>query len=170
YVVVDTAKLQSQAEVSQQDLQAYYDQHRDEFRVPAQVNVRQILIKTPLPGPGGKVDQKGIDQARQKAEDVLKQIKAGGNFEELAKKYSEDPSAKQGGSLGWMEPNRFPSPDVQKAAAPLPKGGTSDVINAGYAFVILHIDDKHDAHVKSLDEVKAQIEPSIKQQKAQQAV
>src|SRR5581483_721382 len=151
YVVVDTARLQSQAEVTPQDLQAYYDQHRDEFRVPSQVNVRQILIKTPLPGSDGKVDQKGIDQARQKAEDVLKQIKAGGNFEELAKKYSEDPSAKQGGSLGWMEANRFPSPEVQKAASSLPKGGTSDVINAGYAFVILHIDDKHDARVKSLE-------------------
>ena len=51
----------------------------------------------------------------------------------------------------------------------LPKGGTSDVINAGYAFVILRVDDKQDAHVKTLAEVKDQAEPIIKQQKAQQA-
>ena len=60
-------------------------------------------------------------------------------------------------------------PEVDKAAFSLPKGGTSDVINAGYAFVILHIDDKQSAHVKTLDEVKGQIEPSIKQQKATEA-
>ena len=52
YVLIDTAKLQGEAQVSQQDLQTYYDQHRDEFRVPEQVNVRQILIKTPLPASG----------------------------------------------------------------------------------------------------------------------
>ena len=49
----------SQTQVTQQELQSYYhDQHRDEFRVPEQVNVRHILIKTPLPGADGKVDQK----------------------------------------------------------------------------------------------------------------
>jgi peptidyl-prolyl cis-trans isomerase D len=58
---------------------------------------------------------------------------------------------------------------VDKAAFSLPKGGTSDVINAGYAFVILRVDDKQDAHVKTLAEVKDQIAPALKQQKAQQA-
>jgi peptidyl-prolyl cis-trans isomerase D len=169
YVLIDTAKLQGEQQVSQQDLQKYYDQHRDEFRVPEQVNVRQILIKTPLPGPDGKVDQKGIDEARKKADDVLKQLKAGAKFEDLAKKYSEDPSSKDGGSVGWIKRGGFPVPDVDKAAFSLPKGGTSDVINAGYAFVILRVDDKQDAHLKTLAEVKDQAEPVIKQQKAQQA-
>jgi len=168
YVVIDAAKLQGEAQVSQQDLQAYYDQHRDEFRVPEQVNVRQILIKTPLPGPDGKVDQKGTDDARKKADDVLRQLKAGAKFEDLAKKYSEDPSGKSGGSIGWIKRGGFPVPEVDKAAFSLPKGGTSDVINAGYAFVILLVEDKQDAHLKTLAEVKDQIEPIIKQQKAQQ--
>jgi peptidyl-prolyl cis-trans isomerase D len=169
YVLIDTAKLQDQQQVSQQDLQKYYDQHRDEFRVPEQANVRQILIKTPLPGPDGKIDQKGIDEARKKADDVLKQLKAGAKFEDLAKKYSEDPSSKSGGSVGWIKRGGFPVPDVDKAAFSLPKGGTSDVINAGYAFVILRVDDKQDAHLKTLAEIKDQAEPIIKQQKAQQA-
>jgi peptidyl-prolyl cis-trans isomerase D len=169
YVLVDTAKLQSEAQVSQQDLQSYYDQHRDEFRMPEQVNVRQILIKTPLPGSDGKVDQKGVDAAQKKAQDVLAQLKDGAKFEDLAKKYSEDPSSKDGGSVGWIKRGGFPVPEVDKAAFSLPKGGTSDVINAGYAFVILRVDDKQDAHVKTLAEVKDQIEPVIKQQKAQQA-
>ena len=169
YVLIDTAKLQSEAQVSQQDLQSYYDQHRDEFRMPEQVNVRQILIKTPLPGSDGKVDQKGVDAAQKKAQDVLAQLKGGAKFEDLAKKYSEDPSSKDGGSVGWIKRGGFPVPEVDKAAFSLPKGGTSDVINAGYAFVILRVDDKQDAHVKTLAEVKDQIEPVIKQQKAQQA-
>ena len=169
YVLVDTAKIKGEAQVSQQDMQAYYDQHRDEFRAPEQVNVRQILIKTPLPGSDGKVDQKGIDEAHKKADDALKQLKAGAKFEDLAKKYSEDPSSKDGGSVGWIKRGGFPVPEVDKAAFSLAKGAVSDVINAGYAFVILRIDDKQDAHLKTVAEVKDQIEPVIRQEKAQQA-
>ncbi len=169
YVLVENARLASEAQVSDSEIQSYYDQHRDEFRVPEQVNVRQILIKSPLPGPDGKVDPKGLDAARQKADDVLKQLKAGGKFEDLAKKDSEDSSAKDGGSVGWVKRGGFPVPDVEKAAFSLPKGGTSDVINAGYAFVILHVDDKQDAHAKTLAEVKGDIEPILKQQKAARA-
>ena len=120
YVLIENAKLQAEAQVSAQDLQAYYNQHRDEFRVPEQVNVRQILIKTPLPGPDGKVDQKGIDDARKKADDALKQLKAGAKFEDLAKKYSEDPSSKSGGSIGWIKRGGFPVPEVDIAACSLP--------------------------------------------------
>jgi peptidyl-prolyl cis-trans isomerase D len=169
YVLVENARLASEAQVSDSEIQSYYDQHRDEFRVPEQVNVRQILIKSPLPGPDGKVDPKGLDAARQKADDVLKQLKAGGKFEDLAKKDSEDSSAKDGGSVGWVKRGGFPVPEVEKAAFSLPKGGTSDVINAGYAFVILHVDDKQDAHAKTLAEVKGDIEPILKQQKAARA-
>ena len=169
YAVLDTAKIQAETTVSREELQTYYDQHRDDYRVPEQVNVRQILIKTPLPGSDGKVDPKGVEEARKKAEDVLKQLKAGANFEDLAKKSSEDPSAKSGGSVGWIQRGRFPSPDVEKAAFSLSKGGASDVINAGYAFVILRVDDKQAAHVKTLDEGKDGIEPLLKQEKAARA-
>jgi peptidyl-prolyl cis-trans isomerase D len=170
YVVIDNARLMAQTQVTQQDLERFYDQHRDEFREPEQVNARQILIKKPLPGTDGKVDQKAVDQAHAKADDVLRQIKSGGNFADLAKKYSEDTdTAKSGGSLGWIKPSVFPVPSVAKAAQSLPKGGTSEVIDAGYAFVILHVDDRQEAHVKTLDDVKAQIEPLIKQQKAAEA-
>ncbi len=166
YVLIDTAKIQAETQVSQRDLQAYYDQHRDEYRVPDQVNVRHILIKTPLPGPDGKVDPKGVDEARKKAEDVLKQLKAGANFADLAKKYSEDvSSAKDGGSLGWIQRGRFPA-EVDKAVFALPKGGTSEVIDTGSGFDIVRVEDKQDAHAKTLDEVKSEIEPIIKSAKS----
>lgn len=169
YVVIDNAKLLAQTQVTQEDWQSYYDQHREQYLVPEQVNVRHILIKSPLPGPDGKVDPKALDAVRAKAEDVLKQVKAGGNFAELAKKYSEDTgSAKNGGSLGWIGKGRT-VPEFEKAAFSLPKGATSDLVQSSYGFHIIHVDDKQDAHTKSLDEVKSQIEPLIKQQKATQA-
>jgi peptidyl-prolyl cis-trans isomerase D len=166
--VLDTAKLQAQNPVTQEDLQAYYDQHRDEFRVPEQVNVRHILIKTNL-GPDGKADPKGVEEARKKAGDVLKQLKAGGSFEALAKQYSEDPgSAKNGGSLGWIQKGRT-VPEFEKAAFSLPKGSTSDLVESSYGFHIIRVDDKQDAHMKSLAEVKDQIEPLVRLNKAQKA-
>ncbi|HZR64275.1 MAG TPA: peptidyl-prolyl cis-trans isomerase [Terriglobales bacterium] len=170
YVVLDNAKLLAQVQVTQQELKDYYDQHREQYRVPEQVDVRHILIKTPAPGADGKVDPKAVDAARAKAEDVLKQVKAGGNFAELAKKYSEDTdSAKKGGSLGTINPDSPLDPAFEKAAFALPKGGTSDLVQSSYGFHIIHVDDKTPAHFKSLDEVKSQIEPLIKQQKAGQA-
>jgi peptidyl-prolyl cis-trans isomerase D len=170
YVVIDNARMLASTQVTQQDLQNYYDQRRDAYRVPEQINARQILLKKPLPGTDGKVDQRAVEQAHAKADDVLKQLKSGGDFADLAKQNSEDAdTAKNGGSLGWIQPDAFPVEAVSKAVSSLRKGGTSDVIDAGYAYVILHVDDKQEAHVKSLDEVKPEIEPQIKQQKAAQA-
>ncbi len=169
YVVIDSAKLSESTTVTPQELEDYYNQHRDEFRVPEQVNVRHILIKTPTPGPDGKTDPKAVDAARQKAEDILKQLKAGGNFADLAKKNSEDPgSAKNGGSLGWIQRGRT-VPEFEQAAFSLPKGGMSGLVQSSYGFHIIQVEDKQDAHMKTLAEVKDQIEPLIKQQEAEQA-
>jgi peptidyl-prolyl cis-trans isomerase D len=169
YVMLDLGKIQDQVTISHADLVTYYDQHRDDYRVPEQVDISHILIKTPLPGPDGKVDANGVAAARQKADDVLKQLKAGANFADMAKKYSEDTdSAKDGGSLGWIQRGRFPSPELENAAFSLPKGATSGVINTSYGFDIIHVNDKQDAHMKTLEEVQSQIMPLLKQQKAAQ--
>lgn len=170
YVAIDISKVENGIEVPREALQAYYDQHRDQYREPEQVKVSHILIKTPLPGPDGKIDEKGVAEAQRRAEDLLKQLKAGANFEELAKKYSEDPgSAKQGGSLGWIGRGRTVA-EFEKAAFSLPKGQTSDLVKSSYGFHIIRVDDKKDAHMKTLEEVKGEIEPILKQQMAQQVV
>ena len=155
-------------QITQDELQSYYNQHRDQYRVPEQAKVSHILIKTPLPGPDGKVDEKGVAEAQKRAEDILKQLKAGANFEELAKKYSEDPgSAKEGGSLGWIGKGRT-VPEFEKAAFSQPIGKVGDLVKSSYGFHIIRVDARQDAHMKTLDEVKDQIEPILKQQKAQQ--
>ncbi len=169
YVVIDNAKMAAATTVSDQDLQSYYDQHREEFRVPEQVKVSHILIKTPLPAPGQKEDEKGVAEARAKAEDVLKQLKAGGDFGKLAEKYSDDPgSAKSGGELGWIGRGRT-VPEFEKAAFSLGKGQTSDLVKSSYGFHIIRVEDKQEAHLKTLAEVKSEIEEKVKQQKATQA-
>ena len=169
YVVVDSAKMAAATTVTDQDLQAYYDQHRDEYRVPEQVKVSHILIKTPLPAPGAKEDEKGVADARAKAEDVLKQVKAGGDFAKLAEKYSDDPgSAKSGGELGWIGRGRT-VPEFEKAAFSLGKGQTSDLVKSSYGFHIIRVEDKQQAHLKTLAEVKSEIEEKVKQQKTARA-
>ena len=168
YAVIDSNKVENSVTVTQDDLQSYYQQHRDAYRVPEQVKVSHILIKTPLPGPDGKVDEKGVAEAQRRAEDLLKQLKSGAKMEDLAKKYSEDPgSAKEGGSLGWIGRGQT-VPEFEKTAFSLPKGQISDLVKSSYGFHIIRVDDKQDARMKSLDEVKAEIEPALKHQKAQQ--
>jgi len=166
YILIDTGMVANSIPVTQADLQEYYNQHQDEFRSPETVTVRHILIKTPTPGPDGKVDPKGVEAAKAKAEDVQKQLKGGASFADLAKKYSDDPgSAQNGGLLPPITRGRT-VPEFEQAAFNTPKGQTTDIIRTSYGFHIIHVEDKQNASVKPLDEVKAQIESAIKQQKA----
>jgi peptidyl-prolyl cis-trans isomerase D len=168
YAIVETGKAAADVQVTSDDLRTYYDQHRDQYRMPEQVKVSHILIKTPLPGPDGKVDEKGVAEARHRAEDLLQQLKSGAKLEDLAKKYSEDTgSAKQGGSLGWIGKGQT-VPEFEKTAFSLSKGQMSDLVKSSYGFHIIRVDDKQEAHVRTLDEVKPEIEPVIKHQKGQQ--
>jgi peptidyl-prolyl cis-trans isomerase D len=156
YVVIDSAKMAAATAVTDQDLQAYYDQHRDEYRVPEQVKVSHILIKTPLPAPGAKEDEKAVADARAKAEGVLKELKAGGDFAKLAE------------NLGWIGRGRT-VPEFEKAAFSLGKGQTSDLVKSSYGFHIIRVEDKQEPHLKSLAEVKSEIAEKVKQQKVARA-
>ncbi len=165
YAIVDSSKVAAATTVTDQDSQSYYDQHREEYRMPEQVKVTHILIKIPLPAPGGKEDEKAVADARAKAEDILKQVKAGGDFAKLAEKYSEDPgTAKNGGELGWIGRGRT-VPEFEKAAFSLGKGQTSDLVKSSYGFHIIRVEDKQAAHLKLLTEVKSEIEEKVKQEK-----
>ena len=168
YAVIDSNKAEASVQVTQDDLRQYYDRNRDTYRVPEQVKVSHIWIKMPLTGDDGKVDDKNVSEAQHRAEDLLKQVKGGAKFEDVAKKYSEDSgSANVGGSLGWIGKGQM-TPEFEKAANGLTKGQISDVVKSTDGFHIIRLDDKQDAHAKPLDEVKDQIEPNLKHQKAQQ--
>ena len=157
--------------VSDDDIKQYYNQHADQYKLPERVHVRHILVKTPTPAADGKVDQKALDAAKSKAEDLLKQIQNGANFEELAKKNSDDPgSAAKGGELPAFQHGAM-VPEFEKAAFALQnKGQLSGLVKSQYGFHIIQLIDKQPAHTKSLDEVKAEIVPTVKQQKDSKAV
>ena len=161
-------KSEAGVQVTPDDLRAYYDQHRDQYRVPEQVKVSHILIKTPLPGPDGKVDEKGAAEAQRRAEDLLKQVKSGGEFRGTGEEVFRGSGQREaGGSLGWIGKGQT-VPEFEKTAFSLPKGQISDLVKSSYGFHIIRVDDKQDAHTKSLDEVKDTIEPILKHQKGQQ--
>ncbi len=167
YIVIDNAKVAEQVQVTREDLLRYYNQHRDDYKVADEVNLRLIQVRTPPPGSDGKVDPKAVEAAKQKAEDILKKLKAGANFAELAKKESDDPSKDNGGELGWIGRGRIP--DIEDQIFALKKGQTSDVLRSALGFNIVRVEDKRTAHVQTLEEVKSTIEPLVRQEKAARA-
>jgi peptidyl-prolyl cis-trans isomerase D len=139
-------------QVSDNAIQQYYAAHQKDYQVQDQVRVRHILIKEPT-GADAKTDA----EAKAKAEDVLKQVKAGGNFAELAKKYSDDPGSKdQGGELGFIQ-HGLTVPEFDKAAFSLNPGQTSDLVKTQYGYHIIQTEEKQAAHTKPLAEVRPQI-------------
>ncbi|HWC16740.1 MAG TPA: peptidyl-prolyl cis-trans isomerase [Terriglobales bacterium] len=169
YIVINSSTIAG-VSVGDDEIRQYYNQHTDQYKVPDRVHVRHILIKTPAPASDGKVDQKAVDAAKAKAEGLLKQIQNGANFEELAKKNSDDPgSAKQGGELPAFQHGAM-VPEFEQAAFALQnKGQLSGLVKSTYGYHIIQLIDKQSAHLKPLDEVKADILPILKQQKESKA-
>lgn len=163
YFVLLDKDAESQVTVSPAAIQRFYSDNLDQFKMPDRAKVRHILIATP-PGPDGKPDPKQVEQARVKAGDVLKQVRAGGNFAELAKKYSEDPGSKDvGGELGWIQKGQMVAEFENVAFAQNP-GQISDLVQSSFGFHIIQTEDKQLARVKPLAEVKADIEKNLKAQ------
>src|SRR5271156_6921104 len=145
--------------VSDQQVLQYYQGHQKDYQVPEEVKVRHILIKVDA-GADPKVDA----AAKQKAEDLLKQIKGGADFAALAKANSDDPGSKeQGGELGMIQ-RGVTVPPFEKAAFGLEPGQISDVVKTQFGYHILKVEEKQTAHLKSLDEVKAQILATLTRQ------
>ena len=147
--------------VSDGEVQAYYNAHADQYKTPEQVKTRHILI-TVAKGADAKTDA----AAKAKAEDLLKQIKGGANFADLAKKNSDDPGSKdQGGELP-MIPTSGLDPAYAKAAMALNPGQTSDVVRSQFGYHIIQTEQKQAASVKPLAEVKPAIVEAIQTQKS----
>jgi peptidyl-prolyl cis-trans isomerase D len=161
YALLDISKLRARTQVPDSDLRAYYTAHIDEYKVQNRVHVEHILFKTI-----GKTDAE-VAEIRQQAMDVLNKAKKGGNFEDLAKKYSEDDSTKpKGGDLGWIVEGQT-VPEFQQAAFSLPKGSISDLVKTQYGFHIIKVIDHEPAHTKSFEEVRESILPVLLDAKVQ---
>jgi len=162
YVSFDASNVPGgKPQVTDAEIAAYYNQHKDQYQVKEQVKTRHILITVPA-GADSKTDA----AAKAKAADLLKQIKAGANFAELASKNSDDPGSKtQGGELP-MIPTSSLDPAYAKAAMALNPGQTSDLVRSQFGYHIIQTEQKDAAHTKPLAEVKDSIVPVLEQQKA----
>ena len=150
-IVGSTAEFMQSVKVSDADLQKTYNENIDSYRQPERVKVRHILIKTQ-----GKPKEEA-PKLKAKAEDILKQLKGGANFAELAKKNSEDPgSAAKGGELDPIVRGQT-VPNFEKAAFSLKPGELSNIVETEYGYHILQVESKQEAHTQSFDEVKAQL-------------
>ena len=147
--------------VSDGDAQAYYQLHLDQYKTPEQVKTRHILITVPK-GADAKTDA----AAKAKAEDILKQVKAGGNFADLAKKNSDDPGSKdQGGELPMIATSSL-DPAYAQAAMALNPGQTSGLVRSSFGYHIIQTESKQAAEVKPFSEVKASIVEQMQSQKS----
>jgi peptidyl-prolyl cis-trans isomerase D len=158
-LLADQAKLEATVNPTDADLERLYNQNKDSFRTPERVKVRHILLKT--------ADKQAEEaKIKAKAEDLLKQIKGGGNFAELAKKNSEDTgSAVNGGELGdWVTKGQT-VPEFEKAAFTLPVGQTSDLVKTQYGYHILQVMAKEQAHLRSFAEARTELAAQWKKQR-----
>jgi peptidyl-prolyl cis-trans isomerase D len=158
-LIVDQAKLEQTMVVPDAELHAAYNASMDSFRIPERVKAQHILIKTE-----GKSDAEK-KAALAKAEDLLKQLKAGADFSELAKKNSEDSSnAPKGGDLGWFQHGQMVG-EFDTAAFALKPGELSGIVTTQYGYHIIKLNEKENARIKPFDEVKADLAAELKKQR-----
>jgi peptidyl-prolyl cis-trans isomerase D len=156
--VADEERIAQTLQVSDADLRNAYAARLGDFRTPERVKARHILVMTQ-----GKPDgDKG--KLKAKAEDLLKQIKGGADFAELARKNSDDPgSAAKGGDLDWVVRGQTVK-NFEDTLFSLKPKEMSGVVATEYGFHIIQALDKEPARVKPFEEVKASLAKELNQQ------
>jgi len=145
----------SHLDMTHADEVAYYDAHKQDFMVPEEVHLSEILIPTP-----DNPTQAQIDSAQARADQIAAKLKAGGNFAALARQYSGGPTASAGGDLGDFK--RGALGDVlENATFPLPVGGNTPPIRTRQGYVILHIDSHQKAGVPPLSAVDEKVQEAL---------
>src|ERR1019366_6425719 len=125
YVLLDPEQVRAQVKIDEAELRQSYAQHLSDYRVPDRVKVAHILFKTT-----GKTPAE-VTTVEKTAADVLNQIRAGANFGDLAKKFSEDSTAQAGGELGWLVHGQT-VPEFDSMAFSLKPGEVSGLVKTVY--------------------------------------
>ena len=151
YVVFDPDQFKNQVTVDDAEISDYYENHRDDFNVEKRVNARHILIKVP---PGA--DEATVQAAKKRADEIYRKAKAGEDFAELAKTYSEGPSKDQGGELGSFTRSQMVKPFADKAFSMAP-GEISEPILTQFGWHIIKVEGVTPASTKTLEQAKPEI-------------
>jgi len=162
YLLIDRDQLRAKTTISPQHVENYFNSNVQQFQTPDQVRASHILLKT---------DGKNEADVRKQAEDILKQAKApGADFAALAKKYSEDDGSKEnGGDLDYFPKGRM-VPEFEQAAFSMQPGQISDLVKSQFGFHIIKVVDHKPASTRSLDEVRAQIQETLSNQRVDQQI
>ena len=152
--------------VTKEEEQKFYDDHKSELQRPEEVKLSEILVSTEQAGD----DPQKIAAAQAKAEDLLKQIKSGASFEEIAKKNSDGATAAQGGDLGEPFQRGKLAKQLEDLTFAMKKGDVSDVIRTKQGFVILKVVDHQTAGIPSFSEIENRLQEAVYMQKLQPAL
>jgi len=162
YLIFDPQNYEGKVVVSSQEVATVYQSSPGRFSEPKKVKARHVLIKTATPA-----TPETLQQARGKAEEILRLIKKGEDFAALAGKYSEDiGTAKNGGDLGYFQSGQMAKP-FEEAAFSLGKGEVSPVIQTQYGFHIIKVEDISEPLVKPIDQAREEIVRELRRERAE---
>ncbi len=148
----EIAKIQ----VSEDDIKSYYKANMESFNAPEMVKARHILIKV-----GRAASEEEKNNAREKAEGILKRIKAGEDFAKLAAELSDDPGSKvNGGELGFFPRGRMVKP-FEDAAFAMKPGEVSGLVETQFGFHIIKVEEKKPAGIEPFDAVRDKIRAKL---------
>jgi peptidyl-prolyl cis-trans isomerase SurA len=148
--------------ISGDEVVKYYEAHKQQFDRPEEVRIREILISTE-----GK-DAAALPALEKKAQEALQKAKGGQKFDELATTYSDGPTAKDGGELGFFHRGKMIQ-EIDDVAFKLRRGQVSDIIKTKYGFVIIKVEEKHEAGIQKMEVVDNEIRDHLFEAKAQKA-
>ena len=151
--------------VTKEDEQKFYDEHKSEMERPEAVKLSELLISTEQAGD----DPQKLAAAEAKANDLLKQIRAGASFEDIAKKESQGLSAAQGGDLGYFERGKL-AKQLEDTTFAMKKDEVSDVIRTKQGFVILKVTDHQTAGVPAMSDIEGRLQEAVYMHKLQPAL
>jgi peptidyl-prolyl cis-trans isomerase SurA len=151
--------------VSKEEQQKFYAEHKDQMAQPEEVKLSEILVSTEQAGD----DPQKIAAAQAKAEDLQKQLKAGAKFDEIAKKESQGPSAAQGGDLGYFKRGTL-AKQLEDTTFAMNKDEVSNVIRTKQGFVILKVTDHPKGGIPAMDEIQGKLQEAVYMQKLQPAL
>lgn len=159
--------------VKPEEVKQFYDEHQKEFTRAETVRLSEILVSTQQPSVDKNnpplPDAQRVEAAQEKADQALAAIRKGENFEEVAKKYSEGPSAAQGGDLGEFKRGTM-AKELEDRTFAMKPGDVTDVIRTRQGFVILKVTEHMPAGVPPLKAVEPNIQEALYYEKLQPAL
>jgi peptidyl-prolyl cis-trans isomerase SurA len=146
------------------EAERYYEQHKQDYTQPESESLSEILIST---GAAGATDAAKADAA--KAEDIEARLHAGGDFSQLAKSFSDGPTAAQGGDLGQYQRGALPKA-LEDKTFPLKSGQFTDPILTRQGYVILKVVQHIPGGPRPYKDVEGQVEDAFYMSRMEPAI